>query len=260
MVMVIDVGNTHVTIGIYEKDQLKAHWRLSSGITRTEDECAILIKMLCHHVNISLEQIKGCAISSVVPDLTPVYVAMSKKSLGTNPVIVNASLDLGLKILYHDPQSVGADRLCNAVAGFKKYGGPLIIVDLGTATTFDIVSENAEYLGGIIAPGVETSSLVLHTFAARLPKVELRFPESLIGRTTESSMQAGIMYGTVEMIDGLLRRLQSELNNKARVIATGGIAELICDKLQSKFFYEPYLTLDGLNLIYHKLNDGTDFT
>lgn len=253
MILVIDIGNTHVTIGVYLNKKLLAHWRISSGITRTEDECWIILLMLSQSDNLELNHISGCVISSVVPNLTPVYVAMSENKLSVPTVVVDSTIDVGLKILYHDPQSVGADRICNAVAGFNKYGGPLIIVDFGTATTFDIVSENAEYMGGIIAAGIESSSYVLHRYAARLPKVELKFPENLIGKTTEASMQAGIMYGTIEMVNGLVRRLLDELGKEANIIATGGMAAQLVDKLIISPKHEPYLTLEGLRLIYEKL-------
>ena len=257
MLLVTDIGNTHVTIGVYSNQKLLAHWRISSGITRTADECWIILRMLSQSHNLELEDISDCVISSVVPNLTSVYVAMSEKKLCVPTVVVDADIDTGLKILYHDPQSVGADRICNAVAGFNKYGGLLIIVDFGTATTFDIVSKNAEYLGGIISAGVESSSYVLHHYAARLPKVELKFPKNLIGKTTEASMQSGIMYGTVEMVNGLVRRLMDELGKEATVIATGGMAIQIVDKLNPSAKLEPYLTLEGLRIIYERVKRNT---
>ncbi|MFQ6115048.1 MAG: type III pantothenate kinase [bacterium] len=253
MLLVTDIGNTHITIGIYSKDELVGHWRFTSGVSRTEDECWIMVNMLCQSQKLEISQMTGCAISSVVPDQTPIYVAMAEKQMGVSTVVVNSDTDSGLKILYHDPSSVGADRICNSVAGFNKYGGPLIIIDFGTATTFDIVSENAEYLGGIIAPGVESSSYALYRYAARLPKVELKFPADLIAKTTETSMQAGIMYGIVEMVTGLVRRLTDELGKEAQIIATGGIAEQMFHKIQIPAKLEPFLTLEGLRIIYERV-------
>jgi type III pantothenate kinase len=253
MLLGIDIGNTHVTIGMYSKEKLVEHWRFTSGINRTEDECWIMINVLCQSQKFQTADITGCAISSVVPDQTPIYAAMAEKKIGVSTVVVNSDIDSGLRILYHDPSSVGADRICNSVAGLDKYGGPLIIIDFGTATTFDIVSEKAEYLGGIIAPGVESSSYALHRYAARLPRVELKFPTNLIAKTTETSMQAGIMFGVVEMVNGLVRRLTEELGQEAKIIATGGIAEQIFDKLEMSVKLEPFLTLEGLRIIYERV-------
>ena len=173
--------------------------------------------------------------------------------LGLKAIIVNASLPLGITIYYESPNIVGADRICNAIAGFKKYGGPLIIVDFGTATTFDVISKDGDYLGGIIAPGVETSLQTLHHRAALLQKVELKFPENVLGRNTETSMQSGLMYGTAELVNGLLQRLKSELQGNFTIIATGGLAALITPKLNSFLYLEPHLTLYGLQIIYDKV-------
>ncbi|MFQ5705900.1 MAG: type III pantothenate kinase [bacterium] len=253
MLLATDIGNTHVTIGVYSKERLLAHWRLSSDTVRTEDESWIMLTMLCHSAGLDPARLTGCVVSSVVPDLTHIYATMAKSNLAIPCVVIDANLDTGLRILYKDPMSVGADRICNAVAGHHKYAGPLIIVDFGTATTFDVVSEEAEYLGGVICPGVESSSYILHRYAARLPKVELRFPKKLVARTTESSMQAGIMYGTVEMVNGLVRRLLRELGRQATIIATGGIADQLIEKLDMAPKLEPLLTLEGMRLIYERV-------
>lgn len=250
MLLVADIGNTQISLGIYSGKELIARWRLSGSVSRTADESLITIKMLCQLENLKIEDIKGCAISSVVPDQTPIYTSMVENELNIPCVVVNAGLKTGIKILYNDPDSVGADRICNAVAGFQKFGGPLIVIDFGTATTFDVVSENSEYLGGVIAPGVESSSVVLHQFAARLPKVELTFPADVIGKTTEASMQSGIMFGTVELVNGMIRRLNQELGKKAELVATGGIAKTMYEKLEGTVNFEPHLTLEGLRLIY----------
>ncbi|MCG8606489.1 type III pantothenate kinase [bacterium] len=250
MLLVVDIGNTHITLGVFDKEKLTVDWRLTSAVSRTADECLIMIKMLCQLENLEVDAITGCAISSVVPDQTPVFTAMVRDELQIPCVMVNADLQTGIKILYDDPYSVGADRICNAVAGFHKYGGPLVIIDFGTATTFDIVSKKGEYLGGVIAPGIESSSFVLHQHAARLPKIELSFPKSVIGKTTEASMQAGIMYGTVELVNGIIRRINQELEQRAKLIATGGIAIAVFEKLQDVPQFEPHLILEGLRLIY----------
>ncbi len=253
MLLAIDIGNTQVTLGLFDNDNLRAHWRLSSGVTRTEDESWILIKMFCDSAGIDVRRITGVAISSVVPDLTPVYDGLSQERLRCRHVVVSAELDLGIEILYHDPSSVGADRLCDAVAGFAKYGGPLLIIDFGTATTFNVISETGAYVGGIIAPGIASSADMLYRYAARLPKIELRFPEKLIGTTTEASMQAGIMYGSIEMAKGLISGIEKELGTSPKILCTGGLAKLMLPKLSPACVYEPHLTLEGLRLIYKRV-------
>jgi|Deesub1362B_J571_1020462.scaffolds.fasta_scaffold04330_5 type III pantothenate kinase len=254
LLLVVDIGNTNTVLGIYRDGNLIIHWRLSTSITRTEDESWIVVKMLCESAAIPAEHITGVIISSVVPNATRIFQRMIENYLYFRPVVVSADLDLGIKIDYEDPRAVGADRLCNAVAGFEKYGGPLIIVDFGTATTFDVVSEQGDYLGGVIAPGIETSAADLWRRAARLFRVELKFPDQILGKNTETSMQAGIMFGTVEMVDGLVRRLRDSLKyEKCRVIATGGLANTIVEKSQTIDKVDPYLTLDGLRIIYERL-------
>ncbi len=252
MILVADIGNTNVTFGLYRGDKLAADWRLSSNVARTEDEIWILIKMLCESEGFNVRRIRGFALGSVVPNLTPLFMRVAESRLKVPSVNVTADLDLGIRILYENPYAVGADRLCNAVAGFARFGGPLIVVDFGTATTFDVISIQGEYLGGIIAPGLETSASMLHRAAAKLPKVELRFPDDLIGRTPESSMQSGLMYGGVEMIDGLNRRLIERLGSKTRIVATGGLASALMPKLSTVQSIEPDLTLEGLLLIYQR--------
>ncbi len=252
MILVLDVGNTNITLGVYENGLLKCHWRLSSKIARTADEIWIMIKALCEDEGVDPRAISGLALGSVVPSVSTLIGRMLEKRFQPKYVEVNHMTNTGLTIKYNTPQSVGADRICNAVAGFQKYGGPLIIVDFGTATTFDVISKNAEYLGGIIAPGLESTVSSLHHFAARLPQVELKFPASLIGRSTESSMQSGLMYGGAEMVEGLIRRLRDELGKDATVITTGGLAEVLMPQLPSVERFEPFLTLDGLHLIFQQ--------
>jgi type III pantothenate kinase len=252
MILVADIGNTNVTFGLFRGSKLAAHWRLSSGVARTEDEIWILIKMLCESEGFAIRRIRGFCLGSVVPNLTPLFLRVAETRLRVPAVNVAADLDTGIKILYENPHTVGADRICNAVAGFARFGGPLIVVDFGTATTFDVISAAGEYLGGIIAPGLETSASVLHRAAAKLPKVELRFPEELIGRTSESSIQSGLMYGGVEMIDGLNRRFRKLLGDNTRIVATGGLASVLMPELSTVESIEPILTLEGLRLIYQR--------
>ncbi len=250
MILVIDVGNTNITLGLYERGELKEHWRLSSKIARTEDEFWIFIRTLCDSANIDARAITGIALGSVVPSDTTLVRRLVESRLPVHLVEVTSDINLGITIRYENPHAVGADRICNAVAGFRKYGGPLVIVDFGTATTFDVISAEAEYLGGIIAPGLESAVSSLHRFAAKLPEVDLSFPASLIGTNTEMSMQAGLMYGGAEMVEGLIRRVKEELSDKTRVIATGGLASVLLPELPSVESVESRLTLDGLYQIY----------
>jgi len=254
MLLAIDIGNTQIAAGLFKGGQLVAHWRLSSTYDRTEDETWVLMESICAAHGFKIQDAEGVAITSVVPGMTPTFEKMTTKYLRCAPIIVQHDLDLGIKILYENPASVGADRLVNAVAGYEKYGGPLIIVDLGTATTFDIITKNGEYLGGIIAPGIEMSAMIMHQRAAKLPRVELRFPEQVIGMSTETSMQSGLMYGAVEMINGMIDRINNELGEEASSIATGGLARLILPRLRAVKLLEPFLTLQGLYIIYNRLN------
>lgn len=250
MLLAMDIGNTHSSFGIFQDEKIVAHWRITSSATRTVDESWILINQLCMNAKLTVKDITSVIICSVVPNLTFIYERMARLYLKIEPVTVSSSLDVGLTILYKDPGTVGADRICNAVAGKSKYPLPLIIVDFGTATTFDIISGAGEYLGGIIAPGVETSAIDLFRRAAKLPRVEFRFPERVIGKTTETSMQSGILYGTVEQVNGLIERIEKELGQKPCVIATGGFSELIGPYSEKIEHIDPLLTLEGLQIIH----------
>lgn len=250
MLLAIDIGNTHIVVGIFKNNKLLSHWRLSSSITRTEDESYLVVKLLCDQINISPHEIDGVVISSVVPNFTNIYKLLSEKYFHTKPIIVSANLKLGIKVKYENPSAVGADRLCNAVAAYNKFGGPAIVIDFGTATTFDVISKKGEYLGGVISPGVETAGAELHRRAAQLPKIELRFPNNVIGRNTVESMQSGILYGTLDAMEGIIKRIEKELGSKAKLIITGGYSKLICSKSKLKLRCEPSLVLEGAKLIY----------
>lgn len=254
MFLAIDIGNTHTVFGVFKGQKLFANWRVSSGVTRTEDEIGTMLKTFFDQTGIRSKTIRGVGISSVVPDLTEVFELMARKYYGVKSLIISAELDLGMKIHYEDPSTVGADRLCNAVAGYAKYGGPLIIIDFGTATTYDIVSAKGDYLGGVIAPGIETSATNLHRRAAKLPKIELRFPKEIVGRDTVSSMQAGILYGTVDAVEGMVKRIKRITGKETKVIATGGYAKVIKDHSNSIDHYEPALVLHGIYLIYRRVS------
>lgn len=257
MILVIDIGNTHTVLGVFDGTKLLFDWRISSSLQHTEDEVGSSVRLFLTDAGIDPKLIKGIGISSVVPDLTDVFATMTRKYFRTNPVIVSSDTKLGIKIHYDDPKAVGADRLCNAIAGFAKYGGPLIVIDFGTATTYDVIAKNGDYLGGVIAPGIETSAVDLHRRAAKLPKVELHFPADLIATDTTSSMQAGILYGAVDAMEGMIRRLQGELmkqeKTEAQLIATGGFSKFICDYSKLPLRWEPSLVLEGVRLVYERV-------
>ena len=252
MELMIDVGNTNTVLGLYKSGQLKNTWRLGSKNSRTEDECWLAVNSLFILHKYDPQKISGVAISSVVPEITLLYQRMVKKYLDLDPLLITTELDLGMEILYQDPGAVGADRLCNAVAGKAKYGAPLIILDFGTATTFDCLDKNGDYLGGVICPGIESAAAILHFKAAKLPKIDLVFPAKVIGQTTEESMQSGILFGIVELIDGLVIKIKSELGSGAKVIATGGMAPLISDRTKSIDWVEEELIIEGIYLIYNR--------
>jgi type III pantothenate kinase len=252
MLLAIDVGNTHTVLGIYDGPRLAADWRIASLTHRTADENWLTIKSFCLEARIPPDTITGVGISSVVPDLTDIFEAMARKFLKVEPITVNAALDLGFRNHYKDPTAVGADRLCNAIAGFAKYGGPLIIIDFGTATTYDVISASGDYLGGVITLGLESAASELHRRAAKLPKIELHFPSTVIGRETVTSMQAGIMFGAVDAIEGIVRRIREELGAEAKVIATGGLSAVIAKHTGIISAVEPSLVLDGIRLIWEK--------
>jgi type III pantothenate kinase len=254
MLFVIDIGNTETVIGLFIKEDLKSHWRLASRIHRTADEYWIFIKAWCDEEGYSLSGLEGVVISSVVPTLTELFSKIVRIRLGLEPLIVQADSDTGLRNCYDIPSMVGADRICNAVAGYTRFGGPLIVVDFGTATTFDVVSGKGDYLGGIISLGLKGASQELHRIAAKLPRVELVFPPRIVGTRTETSIQSGIMWGTVALVDGMINKIQKEMNwSDVQVVATGGVAETVVEKSERIKIVEPFLTLYGMKIIYQRI-------
>jgi len=253
MLLTVDVGNTQIAAGLFKGEELVAHWRLASHRDRTEDETWILMHSICSANGYDLRQTTGIVISSVVPDMTSTLHKMATKYLGLEPCVIGHDLNLGITVHYRNPVNVGADRLCNAVAGFAKYGGPLIIVDLGTATTFDVIDQTGDYLGGIIAPGIETSAMILHQRAAKLPRVELRFPEKAVGDSTETSIQSGLLFGAVEMIDGMIERINRERGQEHVAVATGGLARLMVAQLRRVQHMDAFLTLEGMRIIFARV-------
>ncbi|MCF7804557.1 MAG: type III pantothenate kinase [Candidatus Marinimicrobia bacterium] len=254
MLLAIDIGNTNSVFGIFSDGELLTHWRLTSAMTRTVDESWITVKLLCEEEGIRPDALDSVIIGSVVPNVTDVFATMGEKYLAIDPVIVDASLPLDLNILYEDPKQVGADRICNAIAGKALYDLPQVILDFGTATTFDVLNGNGDYMGGIIMPGFEISARDLFSKAARLFKVDLHFPEKVIGTNTEESMQSGILYGAVDSINGMIRRIRNSLGtDDMDVIVTGGIGKLLLPHIEDAREYNPDLTLYGLQLIYEQV-------
>ncbi|HBK52606.1 type III pantothenate kinase [Syntrophomonas wolfei] len=250
MILVFDVGNTNTVIGVYDREKLLNHWRIRTNPQRTCDEYGILLRSLLENDKLNLKDIKSVVISSVVPTLMMELEWMSRKFFACRPLVIGPGVKSGLAIKYENPREVGADRVVNAVAAYDKYGGPLIIVDFGTATTFCVVSAKGEYLGGAIAPGIIISTEALVSKAAKLPRVELQRPRSLIGKNTVSSMQAGIMYGFVGQVEGIITRMKTEIETTPQVIATGGLAAVIARETDVIDTVDEFLTLDGLRLIY----------
>ena len=255
MILVFDVGNTNTVIGVYDGEKLLNHWRIRTNAQRTGDEYGILLRSLLENDKLNIKDIKSVVVSSVVPTLMMELEWMSRKFFACRPLIIGPGVKNGLAIKYENPREVGADRVVNAVAAYNKYGGPLIIVDFGTATTFCVVSAKGEYLGGAIAPGIIISTEALVSKAAKLPRVELQRPRSLIGKNTVSSMQAGIMYGFVGQVEGIITRMKTEIEGEPQVIATGGLAAVIARETDVIDKVDEFLTLDGLRLIY-EMNRG----
>ena len=250
MLLAIDIGNTNIILGVFEGEELRATWRIATGIHRMPDEYAALLLNLLHHKSLDISDIDKVALCSVVPPLTTHFEELSQQYLNTSPLVVGAGVKTGVRIRMDNPREVGADRIVNAAAAHHLYGGPVIIVDLGTATTFDTVSREGDYLGGAIAPGINIAAESLFARAAALPRVELLRPENAIGTNTISAMQSGLFFGYVGLVEGIVARIQKELPEKATVVATGGYARLIAKETPVIEIVNPDLTLIGLRLIY----------
>jgi type III pantothenate kinase len=250
MLLAVDIGNTNITIGVFDGSKMKATWRVATGVHRMPDEYASLILHLFEHEGIATSKITDTILCSVVPPLTGVFEEMCRHYLKVSPILVEAGVKTGVRISMDNPKEVGADRIVNAVAAHQLYGGAVIVIDLGTATTFDAVSKEGDYLGGAIAPGIAIATEALFARTAVLPRVELTHPKRAIGRNTVAAMQSGIVFGYAGLIEGIVARIKEELGGKAKVVATGGYAELLARETPAIDEVNPDLTLIGLRLIY----------
>lgn len=252
MLLVIDIGNTNTVLGVFDGSRLVMDWRLETKQRQTADEYGILARNLFALDGLEFSRIQSIIIASVVPPLNTVLEQMALKYFKIKPLFVEPGIKTGMPILYDSPADVGADRIVNAVAAYERYGGPAIVVDFGTATTFDAISSKGEYLGGVIAPGPGISAEALFTHTARLPRVEIKAPAKVIGTSTVGSIQSGLYYGYIGLIDGILERMIPELGPKTKVIATGGFSTLIGTGTSRIQHIDPNLTLEGLRLIFER--------
>lgn len=250
MLLTIDVGNTNLTLGLYEGEELGRHWRLATDHARMPDEYGLQLLGLLENAGCSPESLQGISLASVVPALTMRVVQACREYLKQEPLIVDTGVKTGIKIRYEDPRAVGADRVCDAVAVMHLYGGPACIIDFGTATTFNALTKTGEYLGGAITAGINLAAEALSTRAAKLPNIDLQRPPSIIGRNTVHAMQSGLIFGYVSMVEGMVTRFRTELGEDMQVIATGGLVEIVARETQIIDHIAPWLTLDGLRIIW----------
>jgi type III pantothenate kinase len=254
MLLALDIGNTNIVVGVFAGEQLTHSWRLSTQRQRTADEMGMWALQLFHHGRLAPAAVDGIVVASVVPTLTRPTIEMARRYFGGEPLVVDALTNTGMPVLYDTPSEVGADRIVNGVAAYERYGRaegrPLVVVDFGTATTFDAISGRGEYLGGVICPGVNISADALFERAARLPRVAVRRPETVIGRTTVGSMQSGLFYGYIGLVEGIVARMRRELGDTTLCVATGGLAEMIAPDTKAIDAVDRDLTLHGLRMIW----------
>ena len=256
MLLAIDIGNTNIVLGVFDGTTLRHSWRLTTARDRTSDELGLTVTQLLDRDGLELSNIDGAVMASVVPPLTATMIDMCRRYLGRDPLNLEAGVETGMPILYEHPSEVGADRIVNGIAAYEAYGRqrklPLIVVDFGTATTFDAISAAGEYLGGVICPGIGISADALFQRAAKLPRIDVRRPPNVIGRTTVTSMQSGLFYGYVGLVEGLVHRLRKELGGAAYYVATGGLAEVISPETGVVDVVDRDLTLQGLRILWER--------
>jgi type III pantothenate kinase len=255
MLLVIDIGNTNTSLGVYEGERLVTHWRLTTARSRTVDEWGVHARNLFALAGLDFKSIDAIAVASVVPPLNFTLKQMAERYFDLSPLFIDHTVDTGVPILYEPPSDVGADRIVDAVAAIRKYGAPCIVVDFGTATTFDAINAKGEYLGGVITPGIAISSDALFQRTAKLPRVEIKRPANVIGSTTVEAMQSGLYHGYAGLVDGILSRMIDELGGTPKVIATGGLAPLIAKGSNLIQEVDENLTLDGLRLVYERARE-----
>ena len=252
MLLAVDVGNTQTVYGLYDGDRLAEHWRVTTEAERTGDELGALVGRLLELRDVGFEDITGVCLSSTVPPLVRAYEEFAREYADAPLLVLGPGTKTGIPIIYDDPREVGPDRIANALAARERYGSPCIVVDFGTSTNFDIVSAAGEYVGGVLAPGIEVSMEALFARAARLVKVDFSAPPSVIGKTTVGGLQSGLVYGFAGQVDGIVKRIRGEIGDTAPVIATGGLAELIAPHAETIDTVDPLLTLEGLRLVWDR--------
>lgn len=250
MLLTVDIGNTNLTLGLYKGDTLGPHWRLATVHDRMPDEYGLQFVGLLSHAGYSAKDLTGICLASVVPPLTGKVIDACRQYLGQDPLVVDTGVKTGVRIRYEDPRAVGADRIVDAAAVQRLYGGPACVVDFGTGTTFDAISAEGDYLGGAIAPGIGIAAEALFQRAAKLPRVDLQRPPAAIGRNTVHALQSGLLFGYVGLTEGMIARFRSELGADMKVIATGGLAEIVARETDAIQIIAPWLTLDGLKIIW----------
>ncbi|MDO5028023.1 MAG: type III pantothenate kinase [Bacillota bacterium] len=255
MLLVIDVGNTNIVLGVFQGDELVYDWRVSTDKNKTVDEYGLMLRQMLGSTNIEPKDINDIIISSVVPNINDIFPEICKKYFDLDPIIIGPGVKTGMNILYDNPKEVGADRIVNSVAAYEKYGGPLVVVDLGTAITFDAINQKGDYLGGAICPGIKISADALFQRASKLPKVEIIKTDKIIGKNTVTSMQAGIYHGYLGLIDSIIAKMVGQLktaDSRVKVISTGGYSQLFLDQSAYIEKIDPMLTLEGLKIIYER--------
>lgn len=253
MILAVDVGNTNITMGVYDGKKLKATFHIMTKTPRTSDEYGVLIVQLLNNRGVNISDLEGSIVASVVPDVMHSFWGALVRYTGTKPLNVGPGMKTGIRIVTEDPRAIGADRIVDAVAAYVKYGGPVLVLDFGTATTYDLITEKGEFAAGITAPGIRISSEALWTQAAKLPNIAIRKPKSILAQETISSMQAGLVYGQIGQTEYIIKKVKEESGiHDLKVVATGGLGRLIADETDAIDIYDSFLTLEGLRIVYEK--------